>query len=211
MRLQRIAIACSHAGTMWAPRTLFVGTTIGGHLVKVQLSFRALVADPMHQLSAAKGDVIRVNAFFWVALIVPFEQQRVLHCFKCWLLVFVSNTRCSAASRTSTVILHTFANYSLPLMAADWTLPLSSEATASQRLFRCLGILVKVPVLCLSWCLGSNRVVLTDSFPLAVWAFGASCAVTHTCLPDMRASCWTVGARPHDFQVAVWLDLDAAK
>ena len=53
--------------------------------------------------------------------------------------------------------------------------------------------------------------MLTYSFPLTVWAFGASCAVMHTGLPDMQVSCWTVGAEPHDFQVAVRLDLDAAK
>ena len=39
----------------------------------------------------------------------------------------------------------------------------------------------------------------------------ASCVTAHRYFPDMRASCWTVGARPHDFSVAVWLDLDATK
>ena len=177
----------------------------------MQLSLRAVVADPVHQLSAAKGGVMGMNAICRIALIVPFEQQRVLHCFKCWLLVFVSNTRCSAASRTSTVILHTFANYSLPLMAADWTLPLSPEDTASKRLLRCLGVLVMVPELQLARCLGSKRAVLTHSPPCTIWAAVALGAAGHNCLPDMRASCWTVGARPHDLQVAAWLHLDAAQ
>ncbi len=192
MSLQRVAFAHLLASTIWATCSLPIGTIIRGHLVKVQLSLGAVVADPMHQLFAAKGGGAGVNAIYNIALIVPFKQQLMLRFFKRWL--DCSPSKFTTATRTSAVLLHTARDLSLPLVAACWALPLCPELSASQRLFRCLGILVKVPVLCLSWCLGSNRVVLTDSFPLAVWAFGASCAVTHTCLPDMRASCWTVGA-----------------
>ncbi len=194
MRLQRIAIARSCAGTIWAPRTLSVGTVSGRFLVQMQLSLRAVVADPVHQLSAAKGGVMGMNAICSIALMVPMKQQGVLHCFESWLFVFVSDRKYSAASRTTTVILHTFGNMSLPLMTADGALPLSPEVAASKRLLRCLVILVLVPVLHLARCFGSKRAVLTYCSPSTIWAFGASCAVTHTCLPDMRASCWTVGA-----------------
>ena len=44
-----------------------------------------------------------------------------------------------------------------------------------------------------------------------VWAFGAFCPLSHRCHPDMRAACWTVGARPHNPSAAVWLHNDAAK
>jgi len=169
------------------------------------------VADPVHQLSAAKGGVMGMNAICSIALIVPIKQQGVLHCFKSWLFVCISNTRYSAASRTTMVISRTCGNFSLPLMAADRALPLSPEDTASKRLPRCLGILVLVPELQLAWCLGSKRAVLTHSPPCTIWAGVASGAAGHICLPDMRASCWTVGARPHDLQVAAWLHLDAAQ
>jgi len=131
-------------------------------LIPVQLSLGALGADPMHQLSAAKGGVLGMNAVLGVALIVPFQQQWVLRCFKRRLFVTVSNRINFTASRTTTVIPHTWCNLSLPLMAASWALPLGAEVTASKRLLRCLGILVRVPVSCLSGCLGSKRVVLAQ-------------------------------------------------
>ena len=43
------------------------------HLVQVQLPIGALVADPMHQLSAAKSGVLWMNAVLEVALTVPFK------------------------------------------------------------------------------------------------------------------------------------------
>jgi hypothetical protein len=117
----------------------------------------------------------------------------------------------ATTARTTAVILRTVRNLTLPLMAADRALPVSSETTASKCLIRRLGIFVLIPVSCLSWCLGSESVVLADFSPFTIWAFTASCAVIHTCLPDMRASCWTVVAGPLDFHAAVWLDLDATK
>jgi len=151
-----------------------------------------------------------MNAICSIALIVPFTQNLMSCCFKRWPLCFPSNNFVTA-TRTSAVILHTSCNLTLPLVATDWALPLSPEVTARKHLLRRLSILVVVPVLRLARCFGSKRAVLTYSFPLTVWAFGASCAVMHTGLPDMQVSCWTVGAEPHDFQVAVRLDLDAAK
>ncbi len=142
----------------------------------MQLSLGALVADPMHQLSAAKGDVLGMNVVLGVALIVPFHQQWVLHCFKRRVCTHVS-----------------------------------TGINASKSLLRCLGIFPLIQVSCLSRCLGGQRAVPTQCFPLTKWAFGASCAVIHSRLPNMRVSCWTVGARPFDLQAAVWLDLDAAK
>jgi len=177
----------------------------------VQLSLGALVADPMHQLSAAKGDVLGMNVVLGVALIVPFHQRWELHCFKRRVCTHVSTGINSAALRTTTIVPHTLCNLALPLMAANWTLPLSAETTASKSLLRCLGIFPLIQVSCLSRCLGGQRAVPTQYFPLTKWAFGASCAVIHSRLPNMRVSCWTVGARPFDLQAAVWLDLDAAK
>ncbi len=164
------------------------------HLIPVHLSLGALVADPMHQLFAAKSGVLWMNAVLEVALSVPFKQQRVLRCFKRWLTVFVSNRTNSIASRTTTVIAHALRNLTLPLVAAYWTRPLSPEVTASKRLLRCFSVLVLIPVLDLSRCLSSQRAVLAYLSAFTIWAFGASCAVMHKSFPDMRASCWTVGA-----------------
>ncbi len=63
-----------------------------------------------------------------------------------------------------------------------------------QCLIRRLGILVLIPVSCLSRCLDSKRLVLADFPPFTIGAFAASCAAGHLALPDMWASCWTVGA-----------------
>jgi len=113
-------------------------------LVQVQLSLRAIVADPVHQLCAAKGSVVGMNAILEVALIDPFKQQWVLRCFKCWLSV---PHKLSIALWTTTVIFGTLVYSSLPLVAACWALPLSREATASKYLLRCLGVFVLIPIL----------------------------------------------------------------
>ena len=90
MNCQRVAIAHLPAGTVWTTWSWFSGTLSSIHLIPVQLSLGALVADPMHQLSAAKGDVLGMNVVLGVALIVPFYQQGVLHCFKGRLCKHVS-------------------------------------------------------------------------------------------------------------------------
>lgn len=94
------------------------GTIVRRHLVQVQLSFGAIVADPMHQFCAAENGVMWMNAVLGVALSVPFKQQRVLRCFERWLFVTVSNRTNSTALRTTTVILHTLRNLTWPLKAA---------------------------------------------------------------------------------------------
>ena len=127
-----------------------------------------------------------------IALIVPFKQQLMLRFFKCWL--DCSPSKFATATRTSAVLLHTARDLSLPLVTACWALPLSPEVTASKRLLRCLGILALIPVFELIWCLGSKRVVLTHCLSCTIWAFVALCTGLHSCLPDMRASQWTVGA-----------------
>ena len=118
------------------------------------------MADPMHPLLAAKGGVMRVDAILRVVLIVPLMQLLVLHCCKCWPCC----TPCLsfATMGTAAVIFCLSFYWSLPLKAACWALPLSPKFTAHQRLLRCLGVLVMVPILCLSWCFGSKRVVLTN-------------------------------------------------
>jgi len=131
-------------------------TITRSHLVLVQLSLWALLANPMHKFVAAKSGAAGMNAILEVALIVPLKQQWVLRCFKRWLFVSAN------ALRATTIILHTLCNLALPLVVACWALSLGPEVTASKRLLRCLGILVMVPVSCLSWCLGSKRVVLTQ-------------------------------------------------
>ncbi len=160
MSLQRIALAHLLASTIWATCSLPIGAMIGRHLVQVQLSLRTLVADPMHPLLAAKGGIMRVDAILRVLLIVPLMQQWMLHCCKCW-------PRCTpslsfATTGTAAVIFCSILHWSLPFKAACWALPLSLKFTAHQRLLRCLGILVMVPILCLSWCFGCQRVVLTN-------------------------------------------------
>jgi len=151
-------------------------------------------ADPVHKLFAAKGGGLWMNAFLDVALSVPVKQQRVLRCFKGWLCVTISNRTNSVASRTAIVMSHTLRNISLPLKAACGALPLSPEVTASKRLLRYFGILVLIPILELARRLSSKRVVLAHLSAFTIWAFGALCAVMHSGFPDMRASCWTVGA-----------------
>ncbi len=147
----------------------------------------------MHEFVAAKGGVVGMNAICSIVLIVPFTQQLMLCCFKSGLLCFPSKSLI-IAKRTSAVVLHTVCNLSLPLVAADWALPLSHEVTPRKHLLRCLGVFSLIPVLELAWSFGSERVVLAYLSAFTKWAFAASCAVIHTCLPDMRASCWTVGA-----------------
>ena len=119
------------------------------------------MADPMHQLLAAKGGVMGMDAVLSVVLVIPFKQQRVLRCCKRWLFVPVSNRTDSVATRTSTVVTHAGCDLSLPLVAAGRAFPLSPQVSASKRLLRCLGVFVMIPVSCLSRCLGSKRAVLT--------------------------------------------------
>ena len=155
------------------PFGVVASTIICTHLIPVQLSLWTLLTIPMHKLVAAKGGVVGINASCSIALIVPFTQQLMTCCFKCGLLSFPSRSFV-ATKRTSAVILHTSCNLTLPLMAADRALPVSSETTASKRLIRRLGIFVLIPVSCLSWCLDSKRVVLADFLPFTTWAFTAS-------------------------------------
>ena len=129
------------------------------HLIPVQLSLGAVVAHPMHRLFAAKGGGAGMNAICSIALIVPFMQQLMLCCFKCGV-PFVPSRGFVATSRTSAVFPHTLCKLTLPLMAAVRALPVSSEGTASNRLLRCLGVLVLIPVLQLAGCFGSERAVL---------------------------------------------------
>ncbi len=194
MSFQRVAFAHSLASTVWTACTSFAGTSLRHHLVQVHLSLGALVADPVHQLLAAKSGVLWMDAVLEVALSVPFKQQWVLRCFKRWLFVHVSNRSSLFASRATTVISHTLRNLTLPLVAACWALPLCPEATTSKHLLWCLGILVMIPISCLSRCLSSERAVLAHLSAFTIWAFGASCAFMHRRFPDVRASCWTVGA-----------------
>ncbi len=62
-------------------------TITRSHLVLVQLSLWALLANPMHKFVAAKSGAAGMNAILEVALIVPLKQQWVLRCFKRWLFV----------------------------------------------------------------------------------------------------------------------------
>ena len=162
----------------------------------------------MHTLMAPKGGAVGMNAIPSIAFIVPLKQQRMMYCFQCGLLCVdcVSST----TARATTVLVYTCSNPSLPLMAADPTLPFSPKSAASKCLLWRFDVFGLVPIFHLSWCLGSKRVVLAYCSPFTIWAFTASCAAEHTCLPDMRASCWTVGAGPHDFRAAVWLHQDVA-
>ena len=48
---------------------------VGHHLIQVQLSLRAVVADPMHKLAAAKGGVVGMNAICSIALIVSIHAK----------------------------------------------------------------------------------------------------------------------------------------
>ncbi len=157
---------------VWTPLKVLAGTITSTHLIQVQLSLGAVEADPMHQFFAAKGGGVGLNAICSIALIVPFTQQLMLCCFKCGVLFFPFKSFVPA-TRTSAVVMHTLSDLSLPLMAADRALPVSSESTASKCLVRCLGILVLIPVLDLSRCLGSKRVVLADFPPFTIWTFGA--------------------------------------
>ena len=166
---------------------------ISTHLIPVQVCFWTFLAHPMHKLPAAKGGHVGINTICSIALQVPFMQQLMLRCFKRGLL-FSPCKSFVPATRTSAVVMHTLPDLSLPLMAADWALPFSPETTAGKHLLWCLGILVLVPILDLSRSLGSKRVVLAHFPPFTVWAFGAYCPAGHSCLPDMRASCWTIGA-----------------
>lgn len=190
--MQRVALAHLHAYTTWATCSLPIGTIIGRHLVKVQLSLRALVANPMHHLLTAKGDVAWIHAILGVALKVPPQATKGVALHKRWLCVVVPPI--FIASRTTRVMYDTLYNRSLPLVTACWALPLGSITTASKHLLGFPGILVMVPVLQLSWCFGRERVVLAYFSSSTTRAVTASRTVTYAYLPNMRASCWTVGA-----------------
>ncbi len=58
-------------------------------------------------------------------------------------------------------------------------------------LLRCPGIVVMIPV---SQRFGRTRAVLAYLLPCTVWAVSACCTLTYFCLPNVNASCWTVGA-----------------
>ncbi len=189
MSFEGVAFACLLASTIWTPTA---STIIGMHLVPVQLSHRAFLTHPMHTLLAAKGGAVRVNAICSIALVVPLQQQRVFCCCKRWLLCF--NCLSSTTAGATTAVFCTRSNFSLPLMAADLALPFSPKTAASKCLLWCVGIFLLVPIFELSWCLGSERVVLAYRSPFTIWAFDSSCTFGHSCLPDMRASCWTIGA-----------------
>ena len=208
MSLQRVAFTNLLASTIWTSYRVFPSASRSVTAIPMQLSLWTLLAHPMHTLLAGQGSVVWKDAIFGIALIVPFKQQLMFCCFKSWVTrqPFMALT----APRTTAALLCTPCNLSLPLMAAGWTLPCSPEAAARKHLLRCFGILVLIPVLDLSRCFSSKRVVLAKFSPFTIWAFTASCAAEHTCLPDMRASCWTVGAGPHDFRAAVWLHHDVA-
>ncbi len=162
----------------------------------------------MHQLLAGKGGVVRVDAILEVALKVPFKQQLMSCCFESWMPC--QDLTALTAPRTTAVLPCTQCNLSLPLMATDWALPFSPEVAPRKHLLRRLRILVLIPVLDLSRCFGSKRIVLADFSPFTIWAFTACSAAEHTCPPDVRASYWTVGAGPHDIHAAARLHQDVA-
>ena len=110
----------------------------------MQPSLRAIAADPMHLLFAAKGGIVGMNAKFGIAFMVPVKQQWVLRCFECWL--WAAQTQLSAALRSTTVIFDALMYSSLPFVAACWALPFSHKVTASKYLLRCLEIFVPIPV-----------------------------------------------------------------
>ncbi len=159
--------------TVWTPCGALASTIESIHLIPVQLSLGAVMAHPMHQLFATKSGGAGMNAISSIVLIVPFMQQLMLCCFKCGMLFFPSRSFV-ATKRTSAVFSRTLCNLTLPLMTAVRALPVSSEATASNRLLRCLGVLVLTPVPQLAWCFGSERVVLAYRSAFTVWAVGAS-------------------------------------
>jgi len=192
MSFQGVACACLHASTVWTPCRSSASTLTGRHLVPVQLSLRAFMTHPMHTLMTAKGGAVRMKSICSIALIVPLKQQCVLRCFKSWLLCLDCLSFTTAGA--TTVVFYTCSNFSLPLMAADLALPFSPKMAASKRLLWCVGVFLLVPIFDLSWCLGSKRVVLAYRSPFTIWAFGSSCAAGNSCLPDMRASCRTIGA-----------------
>ncbi len=192
MGFQGVAFANFLACTIWTPCGSIASTTIRTRLVPVQLSLRAFLTHPMHTLLAAKGGAVRVNAIQGIALIVPLKQQCVLRCFKRWLLCLDCLTFTTAGA--TTVVFYTCSNLGLPLIAADLALPFSPKTAASKRLLWCVGVFFLVPIFDLPWCLGSERVVLAYRSPFTIRAFGSPCAVRNSCLPDMRASCWTIGA-----------------
>ena len=136
--MQRVALAHLHAYTTWATCSLPIGTIIGRHLVQVQLSLRALVANPMHHLLTAKGDVAWIHAILGVALKVPPQATEGVALHKHWLCVVVPPI--FIASRTTRVV------------------------------------------------------VLAYFSSLTTRAVTASRTVTYAYLPNMRASCWPVGA-----------------
>ncbi len=144
--MQRVAFAYLMTSAVGTPLRVVACTIRSTHLIQMQLSLGAVVAHPMHQLFAAKGGAVGMNAICSIALIVPFMQQLMLCCFKCGVLFFPSRSFV-ATTRTSAIVLHTLCNLTLPLMAADRALPLSSEVTAGDCLLRCLGILVLIPIL----------------------------------------------------------------
>lgn len=111
------------------------------HLVLVELSIWALSANPMHQLAAAKGGLVEINAICSIAQVVPFRQQMLLRCFKCWLTCSRSPCLSFTILGKTTVTRGTLRNLTSPLVAACWPLPLSPNQPPSGCLRMFAGFL----------------------------------------------------------------------
>ena len=140
-----------------------------------------------------------MNANPSIAFIVPLKQQRTMYCVQCGLLCV--NCVSSTTVRATTVLVYTCSNPSLPLMAADPTLPFSPKSAASKCLLWRFDVFGLVPIFHLSWCLGSKRVVLAHRSPVTVWALGSSCTVGHS------SQTWghPAGQLGHDHMTLPWL------
>ena len=175
----------------------------------VQLTLWTIVAYPMNMLVALQRCIVRIDSVQGITFVVPFKQQRVLLILKCWLLSALLVT--AAAAWTACVIHNPACSWSLPLISAVWAFPVSSGVTARKCLLRCVGISAVIPITCYCRCFGGKRVMLAHLLPLTIWALCATCPTLHCCCPNMRAACWTVGARPHHPSAAMWCHLDTAK
>ena len=163
----------------------------------------------MHQLPAAKSDVVWVEALLIVAFMIPLSQFRRLSCGKCRLRLLCSvpsTTFCTARPFAGAL------RYAgSPLMLAIWALPFSPEVAASQHLLRGFLILGVVPVLDYFWCYSCKRVMQADLPICTVWTLGTSCSVLHYSFPDMWLARWTVVTLPHGLVTTVGCDLDCSQ
>jgi len=157
------------------------------HLVLVELSLWALSANPMHQLAAAKGGLVEINAICSIAQVVPFRQQMLLRCFKCWLTCSRSPCLSFTILGKTTVTRGTLRNLTSPLVAACWPLPLSPNQPPSGCLRMFAGFLA-VTICYSAFCIHAEPCISLVQACIAIGSVSQSRSATDLVKPAYAGS-----------------------